>query len=135
MGKGMWDEEILKYLKDRDWTSPTDIAHGVCTPFGYPNRHSAWASPKCLRLVEEGLLERNDDGHYRIIRKKRKKNIDRTLDKHLKSRKARKSLTYVDGCHNCKEVDKKKFCGSWSCPYIGGVLPFQKCALWKKRKQ
>lgn len=30
-------------------------------------RHSSWASPKLLVLVEQGFVERNDHGHYRII--------------------------------------------------------------------
>ena len=68
------DEFIVHYLKDMDYftfTSPTEIGeaygeykhgHGHFKT-GY---HSAWASPRCLKLVDSGVLERNDKGHYRI---------------------------------------------------------------------
>ena len=65
------DEFIMQYLKDMDFTSPTEIgdAYGEYKhgrghfKTGY---HSAWASPRCLKLVDSGVLERNDKGHYRI---------------------------------------------------------------------
>ena len=62
---------ILNYLDWRGWTSPTQIGkaygdskHGNNSFHGY---HSSWASPKCKKLVAEGLVERNDNGHYRKI--------------------------------------------------------------------
>ena len=61
---------ILKYLKGKSWTSPTQIGlaygdskHGNNSFHCY---HSAWASPRCLELVEENELLRNDKGWYRI---------------------------------------------------------------------
>jgi len=62
---------IIEYLKGRDFTSPTEIgeAYGVFKhgphhfKTGY---HSAWASPRCKKLVEKGILERNERGHYRL---------------------------------------------------------------------
>ena len=65
------DEFILEFLKGKDFTSPTDIGerygeykHGL---FHWKScYHSAWASPRCRKLVEKGLLERNKLGHYRL---------------------------------------------------------------------
>jgi hypothetical protein len=55
---------ILSFLRGREWTGPTDIARAV----GPPGSHSAWASPRCIRLVRKGLLERGGPraGHYRL---------------------------------------------------------------------
>lgn len=55
-------EKVLQFLKGKDWTSPTDIGKSLWGP----KHHSSSASPVCLRMVEKGLLERNDRGHYRI---------------------------------------------------------------------
>ena len=56
---------ILNYLKDMDdFVSPTEIGGQYSK-----NHHSSWASPKCLKLVKMGLLERNNNGHYRIVNK------------------------------------------------------------------
>jgi len=60
--------KILNYLKEKDdWASPTDIAMAIggYTASGLM-RHSSWASPTCLSLVRQGILERNDKGHYRV---------------------------------------------------------------------
>ena len=65
------DKFIIEYLEGRDYTSPTDIGkaygefkHGVFHHVaGY---HSGWASPRCKRLVRDGVLQRNKLGHYRI---------------------------------------------------------------------
>jgi len=64
---------IIKYLYRRGWTSPTQIG----TAYGdskhgnnsFHTFHSAWASPRCKNLVENGYLERNKKGHYRLIEK------------------------------------------------------------------
>lgn len=61
-------QDVIAYLRDKDWTSPTEIGGKV---WGYPH-HSATASPVCKRLVVRGLLERNDRGHYRLLSNKRK---------------------------------------------------------------
>ena len=65
------DEFILEYLKGKDFTSPTNIgeAYGAFKHGYFHDRigyHSAWASPRCKKLVEKGLLERNEFGHYRL---------------------------------------------------------------------
>ena len=63
---------ILDLLEEKDFTSPSVIGnqygyykHGKMfyTKSGY---HSAWASPRCKKLVDMGLLERNEKGHYRL---------------------------------------------------------------------
>ena len=64
---------ILQFLAGREFTSPSEIGeaygaykHGpLHAKSGY---HSAWASPKCKALVDEGVLERNSAGHYRLRR-------------------------------------------------------------------
>ncbi len=53
---------IVDFLKGKCWTSPTRIGNA----YGGGQCHSSWASPKCLRLVEMGLLERDDRGWYRL---------------------------------------------------------------------
>jgi hypothetical protein len=62
---------ILQYLDKRGWTSPTQIGraygdskHGNNSFHTY---HSAWASPECKKLVEKGLLERSEKGHYKKV--------------------------------------------------------------------
>jgi hypothetical protein len=59
-----WADAITDKLKGRDWTSPTWIGQhagkqGYCSA-------SAWASPKCKKLVKSGYLERNERGQYRL---------------------------------------------------------------------
>jgi len=56
------EQIVLRYLKSRGWTSPTQIGFDLKGP-GY---HSAWASPICKKLVAKGILERNNKGWYRI---------------------------------------------------------------------
>jgi hypothetical protein len=59
-------EDILDYLNRPEnigkWISPTKIGNAI-----HPSAisGSSWASPKCLRLVDMGKLERNDKGQYR----------------------------------------------------------------------
>lgn len=60
-------EWILKFLRGRDWTSPTEIGNEYSYYLGVPGYHSSWASPKCLSLVKEGLLERNKRGWYKLV--------------------------------------------------------------------
>ena len=61
------EKKILDYLKGmKVFVSPTEIGNGA----GGLNkngvlRHSAWASPICLKLVKKGLLERSEYGWYR----------------------------------------------------------------------
>jgi hypothetical protein len=67
--------DILEFLKDRDYTSPTIIGQSVGgyvinAEYDSPYkqlRHSAWASPICLRMVKMGLLRRNKKGWYKRI--------------------------------------------------------------------
>ena len=57
-------ENIKESLKGRDWTSPTWIGQHAGGQSYYSA--SAWASPKCKRLVKAGVLERNERGQYRL---------------------------------------------------------------------
>lgn len=49
----------IRQNRKNEWTSPTEIG----SLFG---GHSAIGSPLCLRMTDEGILERNERGHYRI---------------------------------------------------------------------
>lgn len=71
--KEIW---IINYLKSNyeadfpitgAWTSPTQIGrdYGLFA-LGKEGHHSSTASPTCKRLVEKGILERNNTGHYRL---------------------------------------------------------------------
>lgn len=62
------EEWIIAYLKGKDYVSPTVIGECHAETFGFSSftHHSAWASPICLRLVEKGLLLRNQKGHYKL---------------------------------------------------------------------
>ena len=61
---------ICSFLEGKDFTSPSVIgrahadAHGILSE----HHHSSWASPICKRMVAEGLLERNQDGCYRLLK-------------------------------------------------------------------
>lgn len=58
------EHDVLTYLQSQGvWASPTEIGEKV----GGGNRHSAWASPICLRLVKLGLVRRHTCGWYRVI--------------------------------------------------------------------
>lgn len=63
--------KVLAYLREVNcWASPTEIGNivgGRSTGRLRLLRHSAWASPICKRLVTLELVERNEQGHYRII--------------------------------------------------------------------
>lgn len=62
---------ICSFLEGKDFTSPSVIgraradAHGIRSA----NHHSSWASPICKRMVDDGQLERNQDGCYRLLRR------------------------------------------------------------------
>lgn len=57
------EERVLDYLRQIEaFVSPTEIGRVV----GGGDRHSAWASPICLRLVTRGVLERDYRGWYHI---------------------------------------------------------------------
>ena len=71
------ETNVLSYLRrNRDrWISPTEIGKEVggyvvsehWTGLGRRYlRHSAWASPICLRLVKKGWAVRNKRGWYRV---------------------------------------------------------------------
>lgn len=51
---------ILRYLRGKNWTSPTQIGMDL------HRQHSAWASPKCLKLVAAGKLRRSKRGWYKL---------------------------------------------------------------------
>lgn len=59
---------IFIYLaKKRDFVSPTEIAWDIGgTSKNGIERNSSWASPICKKLVEIGLVERNEKGWYRL---------------------------------------------------------------------
>lgn len=60
-------DKAMKYMQrvaisqGRDWISPTEIGNEVM------GGHSSVGSPICKKMVEQGLAERNDNGHYRLI--------------------------------------------------------------------
>lgn len=60
---------ICSFLEGKDFTSPSIIgrAHADAHGIQSENHHSSWASPICKRMVAEGLLERNQDGCYRLL--------------------------------------------------------------------
>ena len=60
---------ICSFLEGKDFTSPSVIgrAHADAHGIRSENHHSSWASPICKRMVAEGLLERNQDGCYRLL--------------------------------------------------------------------
>lgn len=45
----------------RDWISPTEIGEEVM------GGHSAVGSPICKKMVEQGIVERSEKGHYRLL--------------------------------------------------------------------
>lgn len=59
-----WVYDFLK--KSKKWTSPTKVGNEYGMQVLGKFRHSSTGSPICLRLVELGLLLRNDKGHYKI---------------------------------------------------------------------
>ena len=67
-----WIVSYLQEHKEEGFISPTDIGYA----YG-GSAHSAWASPKCLKLVDMGYLERSDKGWYRLKQKKKKWSLGR----------------------------------------------------------
>ncbi len=59
--------EILAYLKT--WPGHFVSAKEICRRAGGKRRHREdprWALPVLIRLVEEGLIEKDAGGHYRL---------------------------------------------------------------------
>ena len=54
----MYMKEV-QYYQGRDWISPTEIG-------GLFGGHSSIGSPLCKKMVEHGLAERNEKGHYKL---------------------------------------------------------------------
>ncbi|MCK4782164.1 MAG: hypothetical protein KAV87_00325 [Desulfobacteraceae bacterium] len=48
-------------MNTKTWTSPTEIGGAI------NGGHSSVGSPVCKKMVEMGLAERNDKGHYRLV--------------------------------------------------------------------
>ena len=57
---------ILSFLDGKGFVSPSKIGNAYGATIGKPYLHSSFASPICKKLVELGLLERSDNGHYCI---------------------------------------------------------------------
>ena len=55
-------EIAKKYMPNKGWVSPTII--GALIKIG---GHSSIGSPVCKKMVELGIAERNENGHYRLI--------------------------------------------------------------------
>ena len=62
------EQWIIDYLKDKNYTSPSEIgrAHAKAFNISSPTHHSAWASPICNRMAKNGILVRNTKGHYKL---------------------------------------------------------------------
>lgn len=61
---GKEQRRVIAFLeKQTDWISPTKIG---LSRGKEPHNASSLGSAKCLPLVEKGILERNQKGHYRI---------------------------------------------------------------------
>lgn len=60
---------ICSFLEGKGFTSPSVIGRAHADAYGIRSghHHSSWASPICKRMVDEGLLERNQDGCYRLL--------------------------------------------------------------------
>ncbi len=56
------EQRVLDFLRGKEWVSPTEIGKTLQPTSMYG---SPWASPVCKRLVNKGLLQRNDKGWYR----------------------------------------------------------------------
>lgn len=65
------DQWILRFLFGKDWTSPTSIGKAYGAENNKKDLHSAWASPKCKKLVGFGLLERSENGYYRLVKQEK----------------------------------------------------------------
>ena len=59
---------VLSFLDGKGFVSPSKIGSAYGATIGKPHFHSAFASPICKKLVELGLLERSDNGHYCTIK-------------------------------------------------------------------
>ena len=59
---------ISEYLKNKDFTSPSEIGRAHAKAFNLSpwTHHSAWASPICKKMVAEGILVRNENGKYKL---------------------------------------------------------------------
>lgn len=56
-------QQVVDYLAaNPGWNSPTNIGKAVWGP----GHHSASASPVCIRLSREGVIERDYSGRYRL---------------------------------------------------------------------
>jgi hypothetical protein len=53
--------ERVAISQGRDWVSPTEIGREI------NGGHSSVGSPVCKKMVELGLAERNEKGHYRLV--------------------------------------------------------------------
>lgn len=63
---GHWTVEILKVLNDGSCHSPTELGAYIGKRNGCPHWHSSWASSKLKKLEEAGMVEANEQRHYRI---------------------------------------------------------------------
>lgn len=51
-----------------EWVSPTAVGEQVGRLAGLGDwKHSSYGSPICKKLVEVGVAERNNAGHYRLF--------------------------------------------------------------------
>lgn len=108
------EEWIVKYLKgSHEWVSPTAIGQAYG---GNYNSSSAWASPKCKRLVEKKLLKRNAKGHYKLV------NPGKPIKK--KVTEVKKPIKYCGLCYKCVHLrsipgDAHSRCNNFSAKAIG----------------
>lgn len=64
------EQWIVEYLRGKGYTSPSEIgiAHKKAFNIDSPTHHIEWASPICNRMVEKGILIRNNKGQYKLIK-------------------------------------------------------------------
>lgn len=105
-------EWMLNYVKENtncanvqgaEYVSPTKVGRAYGESQGKEGYHSSAASPVLLKLTEKGLIERNDQGHYRyysqlFISNKKNTPLDNELFKRYESlcKDVKYQISFID---------------------------------------